>query len=62
MHLAAYRIGLGMPNARCANVFASVSHPGLVKVKEWSEEELRRGWAMFQALLNFWQLKNKFGE
>jgi hypothetical protein len=62
MQLAAYRIGVGMPNARCANVFASVSHPGLVKVKEWSEEDLRRGWAMFQALLNFWQLKNKFGE
>lgn len=62
MQLAAYRIGVGMPHARCANVFASVSHPGLVKVKEWSEEDLRRGWAMFQALLNFWQLKNKFGE
>ena len=62
MQLAAYRIGVGMPHARCANVFASVSNPGLVKVKEWSEEELRRGWAMFQALLTFWQLKNKFGE
>lgn len=62
MQLAAYRVGVGMPNARCANVFASVSHPGLIKVKEWSEEELQRGWKMFQALLNFWQLKNKFGE
>jgi hypothetical protein len=61
MQLAAYRIGLGMPNARCANVFASVSYPGLVKVKEWSEEDLQRGWKMFQALLNFWQLKSKFG-
>lgn len=61
MQLAAYRIGVGMPNARCANVFASVSNPGLVKVKEWSEEELQRGWLMFQALLSFWQLKNKFG-
>lgn len=62
MQLAAYRVGLGLPNARCANVFASVSHPGLVKVKEWSEDELQRGWKMFQALLSFWQLKNKFGE
>jgi len=61
MQLAAYRVGVGMPNARCANVFASVSYPGLVKVKEWSEEDLQRGWKMFQALLSFWQLKNKFG-
>jgi hypothetical protein len=62
MQLAAYRVGLGMPHARCANVFASVSYPGLIRVKEWSEEDLRRGWAMFQSLLTFWQLKNKFGE
>lgn len=61
MQLAAYRVGVGMPNARCANVFTSVSYPGLVKIKEWSEEELQRGWKMFQALRNFWQLKNKFG-
>ena len=61
MQLAAYRVGVGMPNARCANVFASVSYPGLVKIKEWNEEELQRGWKMFQALLSFWQLKNKFG-
>jgi hypothetical protein len=61
MQLAAYRIGVGMPHARCANVFASVSQPGLIKVHEWSEEDLQRGWKMFQALLSFWQLKNKFG-
>lgn len=61
MQLAAYRIGVGMPHARCANVFASVSQPGLIKVQEWSEEDLQRGWKMFQSLLNFWQLKNKFG-
>jgi hypothetical protein len=62
MQLAAYRIGLGLPNARCANVFASASNHGLIKIHEWSEEELQRGWAMFQALLTFWKLKNKFGE
>lgn len=61
MQLASYRVGVGIPNARCANVFASVSYPGLVKIKEWSEEELQRGWSMFQSLLIFWQLKNKFG-
>jgi hypothetical protein len=59
MQLAAYRVGLGMPEARCANVFVSRSVPGLVVVKEWSQEDLKRGWAMFMSLLQFWQLKNQ---
>jgi len=59
MQLAAYRVGLGMPDARCANVFVSRSVPGLAKVVEWSPEDLARGWKMFAALLNFWQLKNQ---
>jgi hypothetical protein len=61
MQLAAYRHGLGVPHARCGNVFCSRTHPGLVKVIEWSEEELVKGWEMFQALLRFWKLKNTFG-
>ena len=61
MQLAAYRHGLGIPHARCANVFASVSSPGLIKVVEWSEEDLRRGWEMFQHLLGYWKIKNNFG-
>jgi hypothetical protein len=62
MQLVAYRHGLGLPHARCANVFVSRSHIGLVKVVEWSEEELINGWEMFQSLLRYWKLKNKFGE
>ena len=61
MQLAAYRNGLGLPHARCANVFVSRTHPGLVKVVEWPEEELVKGWEMFQCLLRFWKLKNNFG-
>ena len=60
MQLAAYRHGLGIPNARCANVFASRTHPGLIKIVEWSEEDLQRGWAMFECLLRYWKLKNNF--
>jgi hypothetical protein len=60
MQLAAYRVGLGIPNARCANVFVSRNVPNLVVIKEWDEEDLVRGWKMFLALLEFWQLKNKF--
>jgi len=61
MQLAAYRNGLGLPHARCANVFASVTHLGLIKIVEWPEADLRKGWEMFQCLLRFWKLKNDFG-
>jgi len=59
MQLAAYRVGLGMPSARCANVFVSRSVPGLVKIAEWDQADLERGWNMFHALLTFWQIKNQ---
>jgi hypothetical protein len=57
MQLAAYRNGLKLPNARCANIFVSVTEPGLVVVKEWTQEELVRGWAMFDALKTFYYAK-----
>lgn len=58
MQLAAYREGMEKPKALCANVFVSVSKPGLVAVVRHSEDELQRGWLMFQALLAFWQAKH----
>lgn len=58
MQLSAYRVGLGIPEARCANVFVSRSVPDLVVVREWSLEDLDRGWEMFVHLLQFWQLKH----
>ena len=58
MQLSAYRVGLGVPTARCANVFVSRNVPGLVVVKEWPLEDLATGWEMFMHLLAFWQLKN----
>lgn len=61
LQLAAYRHGLGIKTARCANVFVSRTHPGLVKIIEWTEEDLTRGWEMFKCLLQFWKLKNNFG-
>ena len=59
MQLSAYRTGLKKPNARCANVFVSVTEPGLVVVKEWTQEELARGWAMFDALKTFYYAKTQ---
>ena len=59
MQLAAYRVGLGVTKARCANVFVSRSVPGLAVVKEWDAADIDRGWMMFTHLLSFWQLKNQ---
>lgn len=58
MQLSAYRTGLKLPNARCANVFVSVTEPGLVKIVEWDQEEIKRGWAMFDALRQYWYAKS----
>jgi hypothetical protein len=58
LQLAAYREGLRMPAARCANVFVSRTNPDLAVVHEWAEDDIKRGWKMFQHLLNYWQLKN----
>ena len=62
MQLAAYRVGIEMPKARCANVFVSVTEPGLVHIKEWTQEELERAWNMFSALKDFWYAKTGLGE
>lgn len=58
MQLSAYRVGLEIPQARCANVFVSVTVPGLVVIKEWTQPELQRGWEMFNALRMFWFAKS----
>jgi len=58
MQLAAYSQGLNLPDARCANIFVSRTVPGLVVLKEWTREEIDKGWAMFIRLLEFWQIKN----
>ena len=58
MQLAAYRKGLDIPKARCANVFVSVTEPGLVVVREWNPEELDRGWKMFDSLTKYWYAKS----
>jgi hypothetical protein len=60
MQLAAYRYGLDMPHARCAIVYVSASVPGLVRVMEIDDEDLEKGWEMFQGLLSYWQAKSGY--
>lgn len=60
MQLAAYRRGLGIPVARCANVFVSRDEPHTIRFCEHTEEELSRGLEMFDCLMSFWQKKNRY--
>lgn len=59
MQLAAYRQGLKVPQSSCANVFVSVTHPGLVHIVQWEEKDLQRGWEMFCGLLKYWYAKTE---
>ena len=56
MQLAAYRMGLNKPTARCANVYFTES--GDVKLIEHSEQDLSDAWECFQYLLAFYKKKN----
>jgi hypothetical protein len=60
MQLAAYRAGLNLAEANCANIFVSTTHAGLVSLYEWTKADVKRGWLMFEALLKFWQAKNNY--
>jgi hypothetical protein len=56
MQLAAYRQLLGVPNARCANVF--LNDRGDVKIIEHDQDDLADAFECFKCLLKFYQLKN----
>lgn len=60
MQLAAYRVGLGIPEARCAIGFVSVTHPGLTHIVELKPDEINKGWDCFRSLLSYWQAKNAY--
>lgn len=56
--LAAYRHGLGMPDARCAIVYVSSTKPE-ARVIEIEEAELQQGWEEFRYLLGYYYASNK---
>lgn len=59
--LAAYQKGL-CPNSRerCANIFFSRTHPGIVTSHVWKPEEMAEGWQVFMGALNLWKAIKKF--
>lgn len=61
MQAAAYREGLGMPHARCANVFICLE-TGEIDFHEHQPEELDHGWRLFSHALDIWKLQNGFPE
>jgi hypothetical protein len=56
MQLSSYRQGLGLPTARCANVYFTES--GDVRLIEHSEQDLADAWECFQYLLAYYKKKN----
>lgn len=54
--LAAYREGIGQPKARCANVFVCLED-GQIDFHEHKEEDLQKGWSIFQHALAIWNLQ-----
>jgi hypothetical protein len=60
IQLAAYREGLGMSDARCCIIYVSTSVPGLTHLVELSDDELERGWSIFELQVQLWQIVNNY--
>lgn len=59
MQLASYRVGLGIPNARCINLFVGIEDRKLL-IHEWPQDDLRTAWRKFKLILRYWQLENNY--
>ena len=66
--LVAYDVGLNTSYAtdhrehkrRIANVFISSTNPGLVVFHEWSDEDRKRYWTIFESSLEVWKNIKKY--
>lgn len=45
---------LELSTVPCANIFICTSEPGTYLLREWSEEEKKKGWEVFRAAQNLW--------
>lgn len=60
MQLAAYRSGFGHTKADCVNIFVSTRIPGLIRVREWDEDELVENFNAFYHLFHVWMIRKKY--
>jgi hypothetical protein len=58
--LAAYADGFGFEKPDCINIFISTTVPGLIRVREWDDEEIADGREVFGLLLKLWKLRKKY--
>ena len=58
MQLAGYGYAVCKEPFRAANIYVSTTVPGLVRLKEWTEDEIKKGYSMFKHLFEFWKVKN----
>jgi len=57
--LSATANALGLPDAACGIVFVSRTEP-IAKLLMADKEDLEQGWNTFKALLNLWQITNRY--
>ena len=58
VQLAAYRKGLGLGKARCANIFICLED-GQIDFHEHKAEDLKKGWNIFKRCLEIWHIINR---
>jgi len=57
MQLAAYRMGIDLPKARCANLFVCLED-GQIDFCEHKEADLEKGFELFKHCLAIWNIQN----
>lgn len=60
IQLAAYRLGLDLPKAKCYNLIISTTKPGTLYLHRWSEEDLQKGLRTFRLMLSLWKEINNY--
>jgi len=58
--LAAYRIGVGQPDARVGNLAYSTTEPGRFADIEWPEDQLKEEWEVFKAAQVIWKVRKGY--
>ena len=60
MQLAAYSHGLDEPFAKCFNIAASSTNPGVWDIKWYNEKELDKAWEKVKLLRDYWYLETGY--